>query len=40
MTHAFVAATRDSYLCEVERNGAKTSVSFRIYNLMGIQLIV
>lgn len=39
MTHAFVAATRDSYLCEVERNGAKTSVSFRVYNLMGIQLI-
>ena len=25
--------------CEVERSGSKTSVSFKLYNLMGIQLI-
>lgn len=37
---AFVAATEDTYTCEVERNGAKTSVSFKIENLMGIQLII
>ena len=36
---AFVAATEDTYLCEVERDGAKTSVSFKIQNLMGIQLL-
>jgi hypothetical protein len=38
-TRAFVMATEDTYLCEVERDGAKTSVSFNIRNLMGIQLI-
>lgn len=38
-TRAFVMATIDTYLCEVERDGAKTSVSFNIHNLMGIQLI-
>ena len=38
-TRAFVAATRDTYLCEVERDGAKTSVTFKVNNLMGIQLI-
>lgn len=37
---AFVVATEDTYTCEVERNGAKTSVSFKIENLMGIQLII
>lgn len=37
---AFVSATQDSYLCTVERDGAKTSVQFRVQNLMGIQLIV
>lgn len=39
-TQAFVAATEDTYTCEVERDGSKTSVSFKIQNLMGIQLIV
>lgn len=39
-TRAFVIATRDTYVCEVERDGAKTSVAFKIHNLMGIQLIV
>ena len=38
-TQAFVAATRDSYMFTVERDGAKTSVTFRIYDIMGIQLI-
>lgn len=37
---AFVSATKDTYLCSVERDGGKTSVAFRIYNLMGIQLLV
>lgn len=35
----FVAATDDSYTCEVNREGAKTSVEFQIENWMGIQLI-
>ena len=38
-THGFVAATEYSYVCEVNRDAAKTSVEFRIENLMGIQLI-
>lgn len=38
-TQGFVSATPDTYLCEVERDGAKTSVSIRVQNLMGIQLI-
>ena len=37
---AFVSASVDTYTCTVERNGAKTSVQFRIRNLMGIQLLV
>lgn len=36
---AFVAATEDTYKCEVGRSGAKTSVSLKVENLMGIQLI-
>ncbi|MBQ8713016.1 MAG: hypothetical protein IJ551_09415 [Prevotella sp.] len=39
-TRAFVAATQDTYLCTVGRDGAKTSVQFRIQNLMGIQLMI
>lgn len=35
----FVSATEDTYLCTVNREGAKTSVDFRIHNLMGIQLL-
>lgn len=38
-TQGFVSATRDTYTCEVERDGAKTSVTFKVCNLMGIQLI-
>lgn len=39
-TSAFVAATKDTYLCTVEREGAKTSVNIRVQCRMGIQLIV
>lgn len=37
---AFVSVTEDTYQCSVERDGAKTSVSFKIQCLMGMQLIV
>lgn len=37
---AFVSATEDTYQCSVERDGAKTSVSFKIYCFMGVQLLV
>lgn len=37
---AFVAATEDTYTCTVERDGSKTTVTFKIECLMGIQLIV
>ena len=36
---AFVQGSIDSYHCEVERDGAKTAVSFKMDCLMGIQLI-
>ena len=36
---AFVQATRDTYICEVERDGAKTSVTLKVHCQMGIQLI-
>ena len=39
-TRAFVAATEDTYLFNAERDGSKTTVTFRIQNLMGVQLIV
>lgn len=38
-TAGFVSATRDSYRCNVERDGAKVSVSFHIHNIMGIQML-
>ena len=38
-TRGFVQATADTYTCEVERDGAKTSVAFKIEDIMGIQLI-
>lgn len=37
---AFVSATEDTYRCTTERDGAKTTVTFRIQNFMGIQLLV
>jgi hypothetical protein len=37
---AFVQANKDTYLCTVDRDGAKTSVQFRIECLMGIQMLV
>ena len=36
---AFVQGSIDTYHCEVERDGAKTSVQFKVQSLMGIQLI-
>jgi len=39
VTQGFVTATQDTYLCEVGREGAKTSVTFRIQNLMGVRLV-
>lgn len=39
-SRAFVVASEDTYVCTVERDGSKTSVAFRIQNLMGIQLLV
>ena len=38
-SRAFVSSTQDTYLCSVERDGAKTTVTFRIQNLMGIQRV-
>lgn len=39
-TRAFVSATEDTYLCNVERDGSKTSITLRVQNLIGIQLLV
>lgn len=40
VTRAFVAATKDTYHCAINRDGAKVTVTFRIHNLMGIQTLV
>ena len=40
LSRAFVQASKDTYLCTVDRDGAKTSVQFRIECLMGIQMLV
>lgn len=39
-TQGFVAATEDTYLCTIERDGAKVGIQFRIHNLMGVQILV
>ena len=39
-TCGFASANVDTYQCTVERNGAKATVTFRLQNHMGIQLIV
>jgi hypothetical protein len=39
-SRAFVQANKDTYLCTVDRDGAKTSVQFRTECLMGIQMLV
>lgn len=36
---AFVQATEDTYLCNAERDGSKTSITLRVQNIMGAQLI-
>ena len=38
-TRGFAQATPDTYQCTAERDGAKTSVQFKIQNWMGIQII-
>ena len=39
LSRAFVQGSKDTYLCTVDRDGAKTSVQFRIECCMGIQMI-
>lgn len=39
-SQAFVAANTDCYQCNVERDGAKVTVQFRIQNIMGIQQVM
>lgn len=39
-TMGFASATEDTYLCTIDRDGAKVNVQFRIQNIMGIQMIV
>ena len=36
---AFVAATQDTYTCNVERDGENTGITFTIHNLIGFKLI-
>lgn len=36
---AFVAGSEDTYICRTGRDGAKTTVTFRVQDLMGIQLM-
>lgn len=40
VTKAFVQASEDTYLCNTERDGSKTSVTLRIQNMMGAQTVV
>ena len=39
-TRTFVQATEDSYMCTSERGSGKTSLTFKVHNMMGMQLIV
>lgn len=39
-SRAFVSATEDTYLCSTDRDGSKTSVTFKIQNIMGAQIIM
>ena len=39
-SRGFVATTYDTYLCTIDRDGAKVSVTFKIQNLMGVQVLV
>lgn len=38
-TYGFASCTEDTYSCDVDRDGAKTTVKFKLDNLMGIQRI-
>lgn len=39
-TQGFVNASRDSYLFHVDRDGSKTTATFKIHNILGVQIIV
>lgn len=39
-TRAFAAATKDAYIFTTARDGSKTTVTFKIQNIMGIQTIL
>lgn len=39
-SRAFVSSSDDTYLCTIDRDGAKVSITFKIQNLMGIQLLL
>lgn len=39
-SRAFVSATEDTYQCSTDRDGSKTSVTFKIQNIMGAQIII
>ena len=39
-TRAFAAATPDSYLCTLDRDGAKVNIQFRLQNWLGLQMLV
>ncbi len=39
-TRFFVQGSEDTYLCTVERDGDKTSVSFKVQCLVGLQMII
>jgi hypothetical protein len=37
---AFCQGTEDTYRCDIDRDGAKTTVSFQVQNIMGLQRII
>lgn len=39
VTKGFVVGSEDTWLCNTERDGGKTTVTIKIQNLMGIQMI-
>lgn len=40
ITRGFVAGSEDTWLCNAERDGKNTSVTIRIQNLTGIQMVL
>jgi hypothetical protein len=39
-TRGFASCTDDTYLCTIDRDGAKVNVTFKIQNIMGVQLLM